>query len=606
MAEFNKEKTIKYLNRDFSTFKRDLMKFTDAHFTGSFQDFNESSPGMALLELNAYVGDVLSFYMDQQFSELKQETARQEKNVVSFAKSLGYRPKGNRAARGKVHFIIEVPATTDDLGNTVPDDSFSPILRKGSKAGGPNGTTFETLDNVVFSASIGREVTGSQFDASTGLPTHFALRKPVDVIAGETKTDTVSVGDFEQFKTVELSNENVIEVISVVDSDGNDWTEVDYLAQDTVFDSDVNTDEDNFEVPYVLKLLTVPRRFITDRDPTTKKTSLVFGSGDGVNFDDQLIPNLGDYALPLAGRKTFTAFELDPQNFLKTRSLGLSPFNTTLTIKYRVGGGPDTNVPPGSIRNVENALISFNATNLNVQKKSATEGSIECINMKSTQGGAPPESISEIKANGAAFFAAQNRVVTKDDFVARVLTIPEKFGRPEKVFVKRNNTNALAIDMHVLSKDPNGHLTTATSTLKKNIKKYISQYRMMTDGINILDAKIINLKMDFGIVVSPKFNRSEVLTKCLDVAIDYFDVDEQQIGQPIVISDLSSELQSVLGVISVYEIKFSTTMGTHDGFSYSSTRFDVTSQTMNNIIYCPDDAIFEIKFPRRDIVGVAK
>jgi len=271
-----------------------------------------------------------------------------------------------------------------------------------------------------------------------------------------------------------------------------------------------------------------------------------------------------------------------------------------------VGGGPDTNVPPGSIRNVESALLTFNASNLNALNKSSVEGSVECINLQSTEGGAPPETISEIKANGAAFFAAQNRAVTKDDFIARVLTMPEKFGKPEKVFVKRNNTNALAIDMHVLAKDPNGHLTTATSTLKKNVKKYISQYRMLTDGINILDAKIINMKMDFGVVVSPKFNRSEVLTKCLDVAMDYFDVDRWQIGQPIVISDLSSELQSVLGVVSVYEIKFSTIMGTSDGFTYSNTRFDVKSQTSNSIIYCPDDSIFEIKFPRRDIVGVAK
>jgi len=606
MADFLKSSTVKYLSKDFETSKRDLMKFTEAHHSGVFQDFNESSPGMALLEMNAYIGDMLSFYMDQQFNELKQETARQEKNVVSFAKSLGYRPKGNRSARGKVHFLVEVPATTDDLGNTVPDDTFSPILRKGSKAGGPNGTTFETLENVMFSASIGRDITGSQFDGSTGLPTYFVLRKPVDVIAGQTKTDSVAVGDFEQFKTVELTNENVIEVISVVDSDGNDWTEVDYLAQDTVFDSDVNTDEDNFEVPYVMKLLTVPRRFITDRDPSTNKTSLVFGSGDGVNFDDQLIPNLGDYALPLAGRDTFTTFELDPQNFLKTRSLGLSPFSTTLTITYRIGGGPDTNVPPGSIRNVETATLTFNATNLNAQSKANVEGSIACVNMKSTEGGAPPETISEIKANGAAFFAAQNRVVTKEDFNARVLTLPERFGRPEKVFVKRNNTNALAVDMHILSKDPSGHLKTATSTLKKNVKKYISQFRMMTDGINILDAKIINLKMNFGIVVSPKFNRSEVLTKCLDTLMDYFDIDQRQIGQPIVISDISSELQSILGVISVYEIKFITVFGTSDGFVYSNTRFDVGSQTMNNIIYCPDDAIFEIKFPRRDLVGVAK
>ncbi|MHA1952192.1 MAG: hypothetical protein ACW987_20300, partial [Candidatus Thorarchaeota archaeon] len=238
MAEFLKDKSIKFLNKDFDGFKRDLIKFTQAHHSGVFQDFNETSPGMALLELNAYIGDVLSFYMDQSFSELKQETARQEKNVVSFAKSLGYRPKGRRAARGVLNYIIEVPATTNALGEIIPDDTFAPTLLAGSQADGPNGTTFETLDPIFFSASFQRSVTGSQFDSVTGLPTHFALRKPVDIVAGKTTEESFIIGDFEQFKTIELGEEDVIEIISAFDSEGNEWIEVDYLAQDTVFDSD--------------------------------------------------------------------------------------------------------------------------------------------------------------------------------------------------------------------------------------------------------------------------------------------------------------------------------------------------------------------------------
>lgn len=606
MADFTRDKTIKYLNKDFDGFKRDLIKFTEAHHSGVFQDFNESSPGMALLELNAYVGDVLSFYIDQVFSELKHETARQEKNVVSIAKGLGYRPSGPRAARGDVHFIIEVPSTVDDKGDTVPDDTFSPVMRKGAKSAGPNGVVFETLDDIHFSSSVERDVTGSIFDSTTGLPTHFVLRKPVEVIAGETKEETFTLSDFEQFKTIELSNENVIEVISVVDSDGNEWTEVDYLAQDTVFDSDTNTNDDNNEVPYVLKLVTVPRRFITDRDPETGKTKLIFGSGDGVDFDDELVPNMADLALPLAGRRTFTSFALDPQNFLKTRSLGLSPFNTTLTVTYRVGGGSLTNVPRGSIRDVTEAEFDFPSTGLDVQTVADVEASVECINLKKTSGGGPSETITEIKANSAAFFAAQQRVVTKEDFITRVMSMPEKFGRPDKVFVKRNNTNSLALDMHVLTRDDNGHLTLATNTLKKNISKFISQYRMITDGLNILDGRIINLRLNFGIVIAPKFNRSEVVTKVIDVLRQYFDTSNQQIGQPIVLSDVSAEIQSVLGVVSVYELRFSNVVGNLDGLGYSDTRFDVNANTQNSIIYCPDNSIFEIKYPRRDIIGVSK
>lgn len=332
MADFTKEKSIKYLNRDFNSFKRDLIKFTQAHHSGVFQDTNETSPGMALLELNAYIGDNLSLYMDQVFGEIKRETARQEKNVVSFAKSLGYRPSGPRAASGVEKVLLEVPSTTNSKGEVIPDESFSPRLLKGARFSTNTGQSFETVEDIMFSSSIGREVTGSRFDNTTGLPTHFALRKSVNIVAGETKEDTFSITDFEQFKTIELTNQNVIEIISVTDSDGNEWYEVDYLAQDTIFTDDVNTGGDNEDVPYVLKFLVVPRRFITDRDPETGRTSLVFGSGDGLNFDDDLVPNLADLALPLAGRDTFTSYPLDPQNFLKTRSLGLSPFNTTITV----------------------------------------------------------------------------------------------------------------------------------------------------------------------------------------------------------------------------------------------------------------------------------
>lgn len=606
MANFLRDKSIKYLNKDFDSLKRDLIEYTKSHHSGVFQSFNESSPGMALLELNAYVGDVLSYYIDQSFNELKQETARQEKNVVSFAKSLGYKPKGNRAARGTAHFMIEVPSTTNNIGEVVPDEIYSPILKKGAKIAGPNSTTFETLDNISFSSSFERDVTGSRFDSTTGLPTHFALRKSVSIVAGETTQDTVVVGAFEQFKTIELSTQNVLEIISVTDSDGNEWVEVDYLAQNTVFDNDRNTGTDSSEVPFVLRYVSVPRRFIVDRDPVTNKTSIIFGSGNGLSFDDELIPNLADLALPLAGRNTFTSYSLDPQNFIKTRSLGLSPFNTTLTINYRTGGGLATNVPPGSIKNVSEAAFDFSSTTLNPSKKSSVEGSIEVINLDRTDGGGPPETISEIKANSAAYFATQNRTVTAEDYIARTLSIPEKFGKPDKVFVKKSNTNSLAIDLHVLSRDSNNHLITASANLKNNIKTYLEPHRMLTDGVNILDAKIINLKVSFGVVTGAKFNRSEILAKCLSEIKFYFDTNTQQIGQPVILSDLSANLQSILGVISVYEIKFSNAIGSIGGLEYSTTRFDVRAHTNNNIIYCPDDAIFEIKYPNVDIVGVAK
>lgn len=610
-----KARSIKYLNRDFQGIKRELIRYAQAHHSGVFQDFNESSIGMAMLEFPAYVGDILSFYQDMQFEELKMQSARQIKNVTAFAKALGYRPSGKRASRGTQTFFIEVPASVQGA-ESAPDELYAPIMRRGTRVHGPNGTVFETTDDLIFSASVAtlgtdspRLVTGSRFDDSTGLPTHYALRKDVPIVAGETRSTTFTVNEFRPFRTVEIPDEDVLEVTSVVDSDGNEWTEVDYLAQEMTFDAAPNTGDDGDVVPYVLRLLAVPRRFVTDRDPTTNKTSLVFGSGDGTSFDDELVPNLADLSLPLPGRRTFTSFNIDPQNFLKTRSLGLSPFGTVLTVSYRVGGGPTTNVPPGTIRNIGSVQLDFTSTGLDAVKKGLVVASLETLNIGPTVGGAPVESIAEIKANSAAFFAAQDRTVTKEDYIARVLSMPAKFGKVDKAFVKRTNglINSLSVDVHVLTRDPDGHLAQPSRTLARNVQTYLSQQRMLSDGVNILGADIINTKVEFGVVVSPKFNRTEVLTKCLGAVRDFFDVDQVQIGQPIVLSELSHDLQGIVGVISVYRLDVKNVFGTDaDGLTYSDVRYDMRANTANNIIYCPQNGIFEVKFPTKNIIGESK
>lgn len=617
MANEFKERSIKYLNKDFQSIKRDLIEYTKSHHGDQFQDFNESSPGMALLELTAYVGDVLSFYQDMQFLEIKQQTARQIENVASFAKSLGYRPSGKRSARGIVSVFIEVPATVVN-NNSVHDTSYCPVLKAGSKLEGP-GTIFETLTDVDFSkttATYGTDkklvVAASQYDQTTSVPTHFALLKDVEVVAAETVEDTFSITDFQAFRSIELQREDVVEILSVTDSDGNYWYEVDYLPQELIFDAQVNNESDSSLVPYVLKLIAVPRRFITDRDPITNKTTLIFGSGDGTNFDDELIPNIANLSLPTSGKSNFTTFSLDPQNFLKTRTLGLSPFNTTLTVTYRVGGGAQTNLAAGSIRTVNSAVFEFSSTSLVASKVSDVKSSVECYNEQRTTGGGAEETAVEIKANSSAFFAAQNRTVTREDYISRVLSMPQKFGKVDKVFVRRDAMNELALDIHVLARDENNHLCQASQTLSSNIKKYLSKFRMLTDGVNILTTEIVNLKVDFGVVIAQKFNRNEVLSNCLLVLKDLLSVDKIQVAQPLVISNFISELQNIDGVISVYDFRFSKAMGSTGDLSYSDytngeiSSFDVQANLHNGILYCPENSIFQIKYPNVDIRGESK
>jgi hypothetical protein len=603
--EVKKERIRSLLNRDFKSLKRDLITCGQAYASGSFTDFNEASPGMALLEFAAYVGDGLNFYIDQAFNE-GGDSAVEIENIQANAKARGYRPIGKRPSVGVLHWAIEVPATTDSFGRVVPNEAYTPALLKGSQGVAKNGTIFETLEDVPFSASLGREVTGSQFDPTTGIPTHFAIRRAVDVVAGQTVEESFTITDFQQFRQISLSEPDVIEIIDVTDSDGNEWFEVDYLAQDWVFVAQTNVNDDADVVPYVMKLQSVPRRFVVDRDITTGVSKLIFGSGDGVSYDDELVPNVASYALPLAGRRTYSSFSIDPQNFLKTRSLGLSPHDTILNVRYRVGGGNETNVPARSIRQAAAADLSFSSNGLDPVIKGRVEGSIGCINLNSMQGGGPAETGREIKANAAAFYASQNRVVTREDIVARVLSIPAKFGRPEKVFVKTSVDPRYSYDIHILSLDANGNLVPATATLKSNVATYLKKFKMLTDGVNILDGEILDLRCHFGITVASGRNRSEVISNCAAVLAEYLSIDKMQIGQPIVMSEAIARLDSVPGVVSVYELTFTNVFGTTDGLSYSDSRFNVDASVRDGMLICPAEAIFQLKYPTRDIVGAAR
>lgn len=604
-----KDTTVKYVNKDFEGFKRDLMRYAQAHFSGSFQDFNESSPGMMFLELQAYIGDVLSFYMDQQFLEIKSETARQMENIESFAKMRGYKPKGKRAARVPLKWIVEVPATgTDD--RRAPDLTQAPIILAGSQGIGPNGVTFETLrdlDMAELSASDGTnklQWVASELDPQ-GHATKFALRREVDTVAGTTVELTSSIETYTPFLKLPIATADVQEVLDIFDDAGNQWYEVDYLAQNVVFDQIVNTGSDSQTVPYVLRYRAAPRRFVVERSIASNTTYLQFGNGEGTKNDDDLVPNVANLALPITGRKTFTNFALDPQNFLKTKGLGLSPqAGSKLYIRYRIGGGSDTNVDQGTINRAGTINMFFRPGTVD---PGGMRNSVEVINSKSSEGGGPAETVSEVKTNADSFFAAQMRAVTREDMLTHVLSMPSRFGRPVKAYVKNTDYNKYAVDLHILSQDVNGALAAPSEILRSNIKTYLGKLRMMTEGINILSADIINIAVRFGVVISPRFNRSEVLVKCLEALKTYLSVDSAQIGQPLVLSDMKSRLQGIDGVISVYRLDITTmTGGNYSQQPNEVTTFDVAANTANGIIYCPANAIFQVKFPDSDISGESK
>lgn len=606
-----KQRNVRYLNSDFESLKRDLIEHIRVHFPNDYNDFNESSVGVMLVELMAYIGDNLSFYLDKKFAETFIDTARERKNILKHAKQLGFKTSvfGKAAATGKIDTFIQVPAITENE-KIQADMRYAGKVKKGTKLLGSNGKIYEVLEDVDFSGIDPNDtnlVVVAETDGTTNQPISFALKKEgADIKAGETKTTTFTVAGYQSFLKLTLPDDDVLEVLNVRDSTGNIWYEVDYLAQDTVFDSVSNTSSDSNSVPFVLKLRSVPFRFITEFNVDTNRVSLIFGTGDAQKFDGELIPDIGDLSLPLLGKDTFSDFTIDPQNFLKTRTLGIAPVNTVLTVRYRVGGGSDTNAGTNQISSVAEVFFEVADTSLSQTTVNDVKNSFSVLNSNPVQGGRDETSLDEIKYLISANFASQSRAVTAEDYIVRSLSLPSKFGSIFRAHAKSGVLNRSSVELIILTKDSLGNPTTASSTLKENLKKYLSRFRLLTDSVEILDGEVINIGIDFGILTKPDFNKSEVLGNCILALKDFFDVNKWQIGQPLVLSQIQKLLFDVPGVLTVFELKVSNISGTFEGRTYSSTTYNIDQNTKNAIVYCKDNAMFAVKYPLKDLRGSSR
>lgn len=604
-----KKRNLQYLSRDFEGFKRDFIEHLRVYFPDTVQDFNESSVGIMMTELVAFIGDNMSYYVDKRFNESFLETARETKNILKHAKQLGYKASGKASATGVVDGFIKVPARTINE-KIQPDMRYAGTINRGAKLKSNVGETYETLVDADFSTTDPNDedfVQVGDRNPETDQPINYVLKKPgVVVKSGETKVTTFSVTSYEAFLNLIINEDDVLEVLSIVDSEGNDWIEVDFLAQDTVFDSVSNVGDDVTDVPFVLKLKSVPFRFITDFDITTNRLSITFGSGDAETLDGDLIPNLGDLALPLYGKDTFTDFNLDPQNFLKTNTLGLAPVNTTLTVKYRVGGGVNTNAGSKEIANVAESIFDIGDSTLVQSTIDEVGSSFSVLNPKPIRGGRDAFTIEEIQALVSANFAAQSRLVTAPDFVVRSLSMPAKFGSVFRANVRPSRFNKNAVELIVLSRDSDGKVAVAPSDLKTNLKLYLSRFRMLTDAIEILDGEVLNVAVRFDVLTKPDINKSEVVANCIKVLKEFFETEKWQINQPINLTSIATLLGGVPGVLSLIDLQIVNRRNNFDGRVYSSNGHNIQANTKNGIIYAKENAMFEIRFPNKDIFGTAR
>ena len=640
-------KTVNYLNKDFNDFKGNLIEFAKQYFPNTYNDFNEASPGMMFVEMASYVGDVLSYYIDSQFRESMLAYAEEKRNVYNIAQSFGYKPKTTSAATVVLDVFQTVPAL-----NNKPDTRYSLNIPAGAVIKAPStATTFRTTEDANFKFSSSFDpMTISTFESDGGVPTKYLLKKKVKAQSGDIISEFFNFNSAEKYAEVRLGNPDVIEILSCTDSDGNKWYEVDSLARDTIFEdmennvsNDPQSAGDSNLAPYILKLKRVSRRFsshINENDETV----LRFGAGVSDNPDEEIVPNPTNVGSSLPGSPSFLTTAFDPSNFLKTSTFGLAPANTTLTIKYSYGGGIDDNVNQGEVKQITDISFELQSALLSDSLVQDAKDSVSFTNPRPATGGSTGESVKDVRENALAHFQSQQRAVTKDDYIIRAYSLPAKYGNVAKVhFVQDEQLsragmsdnlerviteedigttvqslqvnkipNPLAINMYTLGYDSNRKLRTLTETTKQNLKTYISQYSMITDAVNIKNAYVINIGINFSILTKVGFNKNDVLLRCVSQVQDFFDIDRWQIGQPVVLGDIAYELSLVEGVASLVppiednpnkeQIVVKNLFDVGQG--YSGNIYDMESSLKGGILYpALDPSIFEVKFPNSDIKG---
>lgn len=602
-------KNITYINKDFNSLKSALTDYIKTYYPNTYNDFSPSSPGMMFVELAAYVGDMLSFYQDNQIQENFIQYAKEKENLLTLAYMLGYSPKVTNASSVILDVYQQLPAITS--GSVInPDFNYCMVLDEGTqiKSNVDPNLYFYVPEKIDFSFSSSFNPTEvTVYSTSANKPQYYLLKKQVQAISGQVKSLNFSIGEPQKFTTLTLEDTNVIEIINIVDSDGNKWYEVPYLAQETIFDdmqnssvNSPNTSQYN-DVPYILKLKKVSRRFVT-RFKSNNSLEIQFGAGITNTNDENIIPNMENIGIGLPNGINKMNVAYDPSNFLYSQTYGIAPSNTTLTVNYLVGGGINSNAASNVLNNVINASVSFNNTNLDNTLSDYVVNSLAVNNPEAATGGKDGDTIDEIRLNTLANFSAQQRTVSKEDYVVRILSLPSKYGSVAKVYIEHNKQDKSVLDLYVLGYNNQSQLINASQALKQNIKTYLSQYNMLTDSINIKDAFIINIGVKFDIFVSPTFNSKEVLLRCNEAVKSYFDINNRQINQPIMVSDLYPILLSVKGVQNVTNIKIENKAG--ENLGYSKYGYDIEAATKNNIIYPSlDPSIFEVKIPNVDILG---
>ena len=595
------KKPINYTSRDFESIKGDLVNYAKRYYPTTFKDFNEASFGALMMDLVAYVGDQLSFYADYQTNESFLDSAIEFGNIVRLAESLGYKYPGAPQSTGQCSFYVIVPANTNTRG---PDLNYLPIMEAGTLLGSAGGGTFTLVENVDFT-NPNNKITVARVDSTSGNPTYFAVKAFGQVVSGQRYSQTITIGNYQRFLRLKLDKSNITDIISIVDSQGNEYYEVSHLSQDIIFKELVNTDSTRTAVPYIMRTVPAPRRFMIQRD-VADNTYIQFGYGSEDNITTNVIADPASVTLNVSGRNYTSDRTFDPTKLIESDKFGVVPVNTVLSIEYTSNSTTTVNAPVGAISSVVNPTYRFqNQASLSQALVTEVISSLQVENETPILGDTSPLTPEEIRTQAFGSQAAQNRAVTRNDYINLSYRMPAKFGKIKRVNIVRDKDSVKRnLNIYALSEDFSGNFIIPNSVLKENLKQWLTQYRMINDTLDILDGRIINIGINFEVLPELSANRYEVLQNCVEkLKNDYLNV-KFGIGEAIYISEVYKLLNDVPGVIDTTNVEIinKTTTG------YSEYEFDILDNMSDDgrFLKIPEDAVAEVLYPSIDVSGVVR
>ncbi len=589
---------IDYTSRDFDSIRKDLENYAKRYYPDTYKDFNKASFGSLMLDTVAYVGDILSFYVDYQANESFLETAVEYDNVLRLARQMGFKLNRNPSSYGMLTFYIQVPANPNSLG---PDLAYAPTLAQGSVFSSLGGGSYTLLDDVNF-AVLTNQVVPKDIDNSTNDVLNYVIRAQGRAVSGRTNFKEVEVFDFERFLKVNLGTQNITDVISVVDLEGHEYVQVDNLSQNVIYKAIRNTDTSTAgTVSSIMKAVPVARRFTVESSDTT--TYLQFGYGSDSELLSDAVVDPTNLILDLNGRTYVTDAEFDPTKLISSDKFGIAPSNTTLRIAYRTNEVNDVNASVATITNIDSPKFKFRAQGgLSQVQRNIVVGSLEVTNDEQFTGDISLPSSEEVKQRVFGFYAAQNRAVTIQDYQAICYGMPGKFGAVKRVAVSRDFDELRRnINIYVVSENTSNKLTAANQVLKNNLKTWLLQYKIINDTVDILDATIVNFGINYVVVTDTNVNKFTVLNKAKSAIATYLNKNQYDIGESIGITDFYKVLQKVPGIVDVVDLEIINKAGS--SYSDMSYNFSANLSADGRRIPAPRNVIFELKFPNVDIKG---